>query len=61
MKVLFDNRQNIEIFDDYEEIVKNAIEKSLEVEGLEEKYEISVSFKSFFLVHNIHLLDPLFH
>lgn len=44
MKVLFDNRQNIEIFDDYEEIVKNAIEKSLEVEGLEKKYEISVSF-----------------
>lgn len=44
MKVLFDNRQNINIFEDYENIVEEAIKKSLEVEGLKENYEISVSF-----------------
>lgn len=44
MKVLFDNRQDIKIFENYEDIVTKAIEKSLDIEQIGNNYEISVSF-----------------
>jgi probable rRNA maturation factor len=45
IEVLFDNRQDIlEITEENEKAIKNAIEKTLEIEEAHDNYEVSVSF-----------------